>query len=332
MNSNSYIGKVLAAIVGIISIIVLFVMFIGFVTSFKGTDSGQVCVIRQGGLFDGSAITGVRQPGEGPKSIGMWNHQECLPTTERDSNDVIEGDPAFPTKDSVQVLADGQALFSLTTDPDKIKSFYKKYGRRKWSGEDIITDAGWLNFLKQRFAPVVLDAQREIIGQYNCADLNNLCQYVQNPEVAVQAGGKVKALDTTQNLSAAQKALADKIKQKLHAAFGDDYFENVRYQNLRIRFEAAVQGKITEAQSLRTQAANAKLDAQRKVAETQGAADAKVAEAEGSRRAAFQQEKAYRANPTQRSIDKIKAFCGQDGCDPKVVGGNLNGIIADISR
>ncbi len=301
-----------------------------YAISFKGTDSGTVCVVREGGPFDGRAIKEVRQPGEGPRAIGAFNKQDCLPTTERDSNDVLEEAPTFPTRDSVQVVADGQALFSLTTDPAKIEEFYRKYGRRKWAGEEVKTDQGWLNFLRQRWAPVLLDAQREVIGQYDCLALNNLCQYVQNAE-AVRTGN-VKELDNQQNLAKAQGAIAEAVKRKLNAAFGDDYFENVRYQNLRIRFETEVQAQITKAQSLRTQAANARLEADRRVAETKGAADAKVAEAEGSRRAAFQQRKAYEANPTQRDIDKIRAFCGADGCDPRVMGGSLQGVIADVSK
>lgn len=301
-----------------------------YAISFKGTDSGTVCVVREGGPFDGRAIKEVRQPGEGPKAIGAFNHQDCLPTTERDSNDVLEEDPTFPTRDSVQVVADGQALFSLTTDPGKIEVFYRKYGRRKWDGAEISTDAGWINFLRQRLAPVLLDTQREVIGKYECIQLNNLCQYVQNAEAVTT--GDVKKVDNQQNLAEAQATVAEALKRKLRSAFGDDYFENVRFQNLRIRFESEVQRQITNAQSLRTQAANARLEADRRVAQTKGAADAKVAEAEGSRRAAFQQSKAYRANPTQRDIDKIRAFCGADGCDPRVMGGSLDGIIADLSK
>ena len=301
-----------------------------YAISFKGTDSGTVCVVREGGPFDGRAIKEVRQPGEGPRAIGTFNYQDCLPTTERDSNDVLEEDPTFPTRDSVQVVADGQALFSLTTDPAKIEVFYRKYGRRKWTGEEISTESGWVNFLRQRLAPVLLDTQREVIGQYDCLQLNNLCQYVQNAE-AIRTGD-VKKVDNQQNLAKAQASIAEALKRKLRAAFGDDYFENVRYQNLRIRFEREVQRQITNAQSLRTQAANARLEADRRVAETKGVADARFAEAEGARRAAFQQAKAYRANPTQRDLDRIRAFCGSDGCDPRVIGGSLSGIIADVSK
>ena len=322
------------ALIADVAIVALFAV-IGagaWLLSFRGTDAGEICAVREGGPFDGRAIKEIRQPGEGPKPIGAFNHQDCLPTTERDSNDVIEGEQVFPTRDSIQVIVDGQALYSLTTDATKIRVFYTKYGRRKWGGESISTDQGFLNFQRQRLAPVFLDAQREVVGQYDCNALNNLCQYVQNPEAVLEGDeGAATGGDTTQNLSEAQRTLAQKIKEKLRAAFGDDYFENVRYQNLRIRFETDVQARITEAQSLRTQAANAGLEAQRKKAEAKGEADRKVEQATGERRAAFQQQKAYQLNPTQREIDKIRAFCGPDGCDPQVLGGNLQDVISSIA-
>ncbi len=323
--------KIVALVAAGIGALALVIGLGATVLSIKGVDSGYVCVVREGGPFDGRAIKEVRQPGEGPKIIGPFNKQDCLPTTERDSNDVIEGDQLFPTKDSVQVVVDGQALYSLTTDGPRIEKFYKAYGRRKWGGASLSTDEGWLNFQRQRLAPVILDAQREVVASYDCQALNNLCQYVQNPEAATQTTNTAtKGDENTQNLSAAQRALAKKINEKLRAAFGDDYFENVRYQNLRIRFEPAVQGEITKAQTLRTQAANAKLDADRKRAEAKGEADRKVEVASGERRAAFQQAKAYRINPTQREIDKLRAFCGDDGCDPKVIGGSLGDVITNL--
>ncbi len=305
-------------------------LLLNFATSFKGTDSGEVCIVKEGGPFDGRDVKEVRKPGEGPKPIGIFNDQHCLPATERDSNEVIEGTPTYPTRDSVQVVADGQVLFTLTQDPDKIKKFYRSYARRSWGGQSIWTEDGWLNFLRQRVQPIILDATRQAIGSQDCVDLNNLCQYVQNAE-AVNSGD-VKKVNNNQNLTAAATAIATTLKAKLRAAFGDDVFENIRYQNLRIRFEKGVQTKINNAQALRTEAANAELEAKRKVAEAKGEADKKVAQAEGARRAAFQQNKAYKANPTQADIDKIEAFCGADGCDPKVVGGGLDSVIADISK
>lgn len=332
-NSSTGPGGWFLGVIGVVVGVFVVIAALAWVFSFRGTDSGEICVVREGGPFDGRAIKEVRQPGEGPKPIGAFNHQECLPTTERDSNDVIEGDPAFPTKDSVQVVADGQTLFALTTDADKIKTFYKKYGRRKWGGENISDEKGWLNFLQQRVAPVILDAQREVIGQYDCVALNNLCVYVQNPEAAVEtkAGNNKPSVNNTQNLSEAQRTLAAKIKEKLRAAFGDDYFENVRYQNLRIRFEQGVNERIIEAQSLRTQAVNARLNAEKKKAEAQGDAARRVEVAKGEAEAAKEQERAYRLNPTKRSIDRIKAFCGEDGCDPQVIG-NVGSTISSLGQ
>ena len=324
-------GALLAAGLAAVVALVCVVAAGAHAISFKGTDSGTVCVVREGGPFDGRDIKEVRQPGEGPKPIGAFNKQDCLPITERDSTDVIEGEQTFPTRDSVQVIVDGQALYQLTSDPAKAEKFYRGYGRRKWGGEDISTDQGWLNFQRQRLAPVILDAQREVIGQYACNALNNLCQYVQDPEAAVRTGRR-QGTDTTQNLTDAQAKLAAAINAKLRAAFRDVFFENVRYQNLRIRFEPEVQRRITEAQSLRTQAANAKLEDERERAKAKGEADRKVEVAQGNRRSAFQQARAYRLNPNQAQIDRIKAFCGEDGCDPQVIGGSLGDVISSIAR
>jgi hypothetical protein len=300
--------------------------------SFKGVDTGVVCVIREGGPFDGRDITEVRQPGSGPKPIGAFNKQDCLPITERDSTDVLPADQTFPTRDSVQVVVDGQALYQLTSDPARVEAFYRGYGRRRWGGEDITSEQGWLNFQRQRIAPVILDAQREVVGQYACTSLNNLCRYVQNPEAATTQGGQTERVDNTQNLAEAQRALAERIRRGLRDAFRGEYFENVRYQNLRIRFEPEVQSRITEAQSLRTQAANARLEAERQRAQARGEADRREEEARGERRAAFQRARAYRINPNAAQIDRIRAFCGNDGCDPQVIGGNLSDVIAGLGR
>jgi len=327
-------GWIAGGVVVVVSLITAWLL-LNVITSIKGTDTGEVCVIKEGGLFDGRDVRDVRQPGEGPKPIGIFNDQLCYPSTQRDSNDIIEGTPTFPTKDSVQVIADDQILFTLTRDRKKLANFHREYGSRSWGGKPLYS-GGWIPFLKERFQPIVLDATREAIGTYECTQLNNLCQYVQNAEEVAQ--GKVKAVNNSQNLAAAcasiREALvgADGQGGKLKAAFGDVYFENVRCQNLRIRFQAGVQEKINEAQSLRTQAANAKLEATRKVAEAKGDADKKVEQARGARAAAFQQKKAYQANPTQAQIDKIEAFCGSDGCDPQVIGGNLGSIIASIAK
>lgn len=327
-------GKVIGSgLLGILGLFVVFSMlygFFGLVGSYKNTDPGEVCVVRQGGWFDGKAVIEVRQPGEGRKFIGAYNKQICLPSTERDTNGILDvNQTEFPTKDGVQVIVDGQGLFSITTNAALVTKFYNDYGRRSWDGKSIDTDEGRNAFFKTRMAPVVADTIREVIGDYNCIDLNNLCQYVTSPEDAVQ--GKTKQVANSQNLSEASRKIAAELDKRLKAAFkGNSYFENIRYQNLRIRFEQRVNEQIQASQATRTATANAKLDAERKKEEARGVANQAIEKAKGARESAFQQAKAYRLNPTQRDIDKITAFCGPEGCNPSVIGGSLEGIIANL--
>lgn len=314
---------VLAAVLAGILALLLVGAAIFTAMSFKGVDVAEICVVKEGGPFDGREIKEVRQPGSGPKPIGAFNSQHCLPATERDDGGVVDENLTYPTEDSVQVIADGKALYELTEDPKLVKSFYEDYGGRNWgTGEDaapIDTEEGFLAFQRERIAPVIIDATREVLGQYDCIELNNLCQYVQNPDAATK--GDIQKVNTNQNLAEAQRTLAERIQKGFVAAFGEQYFENVRYQNLRIQFEEAVKGQITEAQKLRTETANAKLAAQKAV-ETQ----------RGEARAAKEAAKKYNVNPTQEEIDKIRAFCGNDGCDPQVIGQGGGDVIASLSK
>jgi regulator of protease activity HflC (stomatin/prohibitin superfamily) len=303
----------------VVAVVAVIVVAIGGLSSLKSVDSAHVCVVKQGGPFDGRNLTTVRPPGSGVGSIGIWNSQICIPTTERDSNDILEGDLDFPTKDSVNVIAHDQVLFHFTTDPDKVRTFVKKYGLRPWRGEDITSNKGFINFLKERFSPAVMDAHRETLGSFECTQLNNLCQYVQQAEEAVKNGAKV--VDNSQNLAKAQDQIAKALVIRLNAAFGDDYFENIRVQNLRITFENGVRDQIRSAQQLRTANANAALEAKRKVTAAQGTASAAKAEAEGRKNAKLEEAKGLKAyakalrDPRVAEVEKVKALCGvrEDG-------------------
>jgi hypothetical protein len=306
---------------GVVAVIVALVAIVGgfaFLISFKGVDSGEICVVKEGGPFDGRDVKEVRDPGSGVKPIGPFNSQHCLPVTERDSNDVIEGEPTFPTRDAVQVIADGQLLFTLTQDKEKVEEFYRRYARRNWGGEPIWEDEGWLNFHRERTQPVILDALRSTIGEFDCIQLNNLCQYVQNAKAAIEKG-EIEKVDNTQNLEEAADAIEERVTTRLRDAFGDDYFENIRYQNLRIRFEPEQEAAITQAQTARTEIATATLDAQRRVEDAKG--DRRVAREQN--KAIREKARGYRLNPAQADIDKITALCGSDGCgELQVLGGN----------
>lgn len=316
-------------VVGIIAVICL----IGFLGAFKSTDSGEICVVREGGMFDGKAVTDVRQPGEGLKNIGIWNHQDCLPATERDwvlSSNPHESDSgsvdevSVPSSDAVNLKVDGQALFRLTTDPDKIKKFYKAFGRRKWDGESITSETGWINFLRIRFRPVLVDSLRQSIGSFRCVELNNACQYVQNAEETI-GQGKVEQVNNSQNLAQAQKQISDQLVNGLRAALGDDYFEGVRFQNLRANFDPKVQARVNEAQAKRTEVATAKLEAQRQVEQAKGQTEVSRQQAEQIRL----KSKSYKDNPAQAEIDKLRALCGEGGCQNlQVIGGSTTKLLS----
>src|SRR5436190_10546720 len=322
-------------IVGILVVIVtLFVVIAAcaWLFSFRGTDSGEVCVVREGGPFDGRAVKEVRQPGEGPKPIGAFNHQNCLPTTQRDLTEEA-GNLVVPTADGVNVVVDGQALFQLKTDKESVKPFYIGFGRRKWDGNDLWEDKGWDNFLRIRMVPILYQSLRSVIGSYDCTKLNNTCVYVLNANVLADtsAGGvdkasqKAKEVNTEQNLSEAEQKITDAFQANLKAGLGD-YFEGVRFQNLRVTFPHDIQARVQEAQSKRAEVATAKLEAQRRVQEAEGVTQVAKQQAEQIRVKA----QAYQSNPQQAEIDKLHALCGEHGCQNlQVLGGSATKILSN---
>jgi regulator of protease activity HflC (stomatin/prohibitin superfamily) len=325
-------------IVGFILLIALLFAFVGgcaWLFSFKGVDSGEVAIVREGGPFDGRAIKEVRQPGSGAKPIGAFNHQETLPVTQRDLTEEA-GRIIVPTSDGVNVVVDGQALFQLKTDPNLVKKFYTNFGRRTWDGEKLSEEKGWDNFLKIRLVPILFQSIRQTIGTRDCVSLNNTCIYVLNADAILAstdskaqnaAQQQAKQVNVSQNLASAEQEISVAFQKNLKAGLGDDYFEGVRFQNLRVGFTSDIQSRVQAAQARRADVAEARLNAQRQQAQAKGDADAKVAAAVGNRQAQEEQAKgvralaqAYRDNPAQAKIDYAKALCGDDGCPISVVG------------
>jgi regulator of protease activity HflC (stomatin/prohibitin superfamily) len=314
-------GWLAAGVVLLLGAVVAFVVFIGFLGSFKGTDPGVACVIQEGGPFDGRSVSEVRQGGEGVKSIGIWNKQRCVPSTQR--NYIISADPnesdsksvdfvEVPTKDAVNVRVEGQALFQVNTTPNTLKDFYKKYGVRTFGGKHLYEgDSGWNNFLSIQIRPIIDNALREAVGNFNCTELNNTCQYVQNANAAVKNGAK--AVDNNQNLAQAQTQIETTLQRDLNSTLGGNYFENIRFRLRGVKFPQGVTDQIAKAQAARTGAATATLDGQKRVAKAQ--ADTSVARQRAIQRRLAAQSTAnvYKNNPAQARIDTIKALCGTDG-------------------
>ena len=325
-------GLAIRAALGVVGLIVA-VVLVSFLASFHSVPPSDICVVQEGGPFDGRGVKEVRQPSSGVASIGIYNKQRCFPATER--NYIISADPSqsdrrnvdffsTPTRDAVQVRIEGQALFRLTTDPARIRDFYKRFGVRTFNGEHPYdSDSGWSSFLAVQFRPVLDNALREAIGDYRCVELNNTCAYVQDTDAAVT--GKVKGTtDTGQNLAEVQSRIAQTLDRDLRDTLGGQFFENIRFRLVQVTFDPEVQRSVTAATAARAQVATKRLEAQQRVETAIG--DRRVAEQKA--RAIRATRNAYRDNPSQARIDAIKAL--PPGL--RALGGNLSTIVGDPVR
>lgn len=314
----------LAVLCGI-GVLIVLVIGLNFLTKFKAVDQGHVCVVREGGPFDGRSIAQVRQPGSGVTNIGLFNKQFCFPATQR--NYIISNDPRLAdsktvdsltvsTLDAVNVGVEGQALFELNTDPDVVKLFYRKYGARTYNGQHPYDgDSGWSSFLQVYVRPALETSLREAIGEFNCTELNNTCQYVTNADEALK--GNVKQVSNTQNLQKAADRIQSQLTDNVNQILGGKFFDNIRWQfsGRGITFSPAVQNQITAAQTKRTEVATQRLEAQRQVAEAVGLRQV----ADQQAKAIELKAKAYRNNPAQVRIEVAKALAGGN---IQVLGGN----------
>ena len=315
------------AILGGLGAIVGFILLLLVATNFRSVDVNEVCVVKEGGPFDGRNVAEIRQPSEGPKFIGTFNSQQCFPATERQvrftDNDQGDRDAAAfrtPTLDAVNVHVDGQARFVLATDSEVFKDFYRRYGTRTFDGKKAYEgDEGWTNFLAAVFVPVLQNTIREVVGDYRCIELNNQCQYVQNIEAATK--GDVK--EVHQNLDIVGQKIAEKLVDNLNSALGNNYFERVRFNIIRVGFDSDVQREITGSQAKRAELAKAELEAQRQQREAHG----KLLVAQENAKAIQVKAQSYQNNQFQAKIDLAEALCGSGGCQNlQVLGG------ADVTK
>lgn len=304
-----------AAAAGVAAVIVL-ILLVNGIGGLHAVSPSEVCVVQEGGPFDGRGISAIRQPSEGLEFVGAFNKQRCFPATQR--NYIISADPAsgdkagvdfveVPTRDAVNVRIEGAAYFQLNTDPVAIRSLYLRYGVRTFDGiHPYEGEQGWDAFLDQNFRPVLDNALREAIGGFDCVQLNGTCQYVTSASEAVK--GNVQKVDTTQNLASAQDKIAETLQADLNSSLdappGHPYFTGIRFRLRLVRFDESVQKRIDDAVAARTQVATARLQGQQRV--EAAIADRRVAE---QRAQAIRSTRgAYRDNPSQARIDAIKAL------------------------
>lgn len=330
-SGSSVGGFFLIALVCILGLVVL-IGGCAAATSFKGTESSEVCVVKRGGPLDGRDVKEVRQPAESPKIIGAFNKQFCFPSNERSytfSTNPQEADAKAvdvfhtPTVDAVEVYIAGQARFKLTTDPKLVEKFYISYGNRTYDGNNAYDGGdGWNSFLEQVFRPQLQNALRDAIGQYQCVELKNTCQYVQNAEAVTK--GEVEEINSSQELAKVEAQVAEQLRVNIKNSLGDDYFEAIRFNITGVEFDDAVEQQVVEAQTKRTEVANARLEAERAREEAEG----RTAVARENAKAIQVKAKSYGQNPDQADIDKLKALCGESGCtNIQVVGGSVTKLL-----
>ena len=338
--------------------LLLAIVLLASLTSFKSVDQGHVCVVVDGGPLDDRKVSKVRQPGSGVATVGIFNHQRCFPANERQY--ALSADPSeagsktvdvvkVPTKDAVEVYIEGQFRFTLTTDEETLKDFYRRYGSRTFGGEHPYDgDSGWDNFLAQAFRQPTLTATREAVGRYRCVELRNTCQYVTNAQAAVS--GRVREVETGQNLEKVAEEIgrttAVQVNTFLSGACrkpdGPDpnaapdlgpcqtYFENVRFTLGQPHFENSVESSVTAAQTAGADAATARLQAQKKVEEARGRRRVAEQDAAAIRRTGS----AYRQNPVKGRIDLAEALCGTEedgrsrGCPIQSLGGGASLLLS----
>jgi regulator of protease activity HflC (stomatin/prohibitin superfamily) len=319
-------GRTVAAAVALAAL-ALFVLIVGF-SGLHSVPPSEICVVQEGGPFDGRGVKEVRQPSSGVTFIGTFNQQRCFPATER--NYVISANPGesdsrtvdffeTPSEDAVQVRLEGQALFRLNTDPRAVEAFYRKFGVRTFDGlHPYDGEAGWAAFLSVQFRPVLENALREAIGQYRCVQLNNTCAYVQDTDAAV-TGRVPGGVDNVQNLAEVQQKIATTLQRDLDDTLGGPFFEDVRFRLVQVKFDPEVQRAVVAATAARAEVATQRLQAQQRVEAAIG--DRRVAEQKALAIRATRQ--AYAGNPAQARIDAIRALPPH----LQALGGNLTTIV-----
>jgi uncharacterized membrane protein YqiK len=305
---GNLLRKSVAVVVGGV---VLLVALISMVNGYDKTGGGEIAVVRNGGWFDNNQIRQVVQPGSGLTWIGMWSTMHRYPAQQRLYT--ITSDPErgarmdadvvrTPSSDGVDMGIEGTIYFNLNLDPDVVKAFDEKFGTRgfragegrllyPWDGYE-----GWSAFIDAVMRPVIDNNLRIQINNFRCAELVSSCALVQNtsgqqPKTVPAAANGGQQNNT--NINKVQQAVNDSLPRELHDMLGGDFFQNIRFNLVRVTLPQAVQDAVNKAQA----AYAAVSEAQAKVVQAQAEADANKKRQDG-----------YDACPACAQIDMIKAL------------------------
>lgn len=330
--SGSGFGGLVLFAIGAVVVLFALIGGCGYATSFDAPKPGYIGVCQTGGLFQGDSGTcGIMQPGQGKKALGIQNSLRQYPITQRNftlSNAPdSEGAPiTLTTKDGKQVTVSVQFLFTL--DRNHIEDFYKNYGLKTYSGKEVYTQEGWVNFLKAEFSNVAAQSLKGLVLSKDGAQLN--------PAFAAAEAGETKVdfekLDSEGNLAALANEAGTRFDQELKTTLGGDFFTNIRVSSLQVQppsevqksVNASVAAKATEVKAIadgKARAATARADATVKVTEAKAGRDAAILEAQGLKAKA----NAYSRSPEKAQVDAIDAL--PDGITTLIIGGGSKPLL-----
>jgi uncharacterized membrane protein YqiK len=295
---------------GLVALIALVGVLVGVINSFDKTDAGDVAVVRNGGWFDNKRIRQVVEPGSGLTWIGIWSSMHRYPSQQRFYTLTADaergGRPGIdvahsPSSDGVDMGIEATIYFTLNTDQEAIKSFDTKFGTRDFLGADgkrrYPWDGidGWNSFFDAVVRPIIDNDLRVQINSFRCAELVSSCALVQNGTTIKpgQPGAAANGQANNTNIAKVQQAINDSLRADLRDTLGGDFFQNLKFNLVRVTLPGSVQEAVNKAQAAFAQVS----EAQAKVAQAQAEADANKKRQEG-----------YNACTTCAQIDMIKAL------------------------
>lgn len=292
--------------VGVLGTLALLVTTVGVVRGFDKTSGGEVAVVRNGGWFDNNRIRQVIQPGSELTWTGFWSTTHKYPAQQRFYTMTADpsrgGRPGIdvartPSRDGVDMGIEATIYFTLNLDEQTLRLFDDKYGTRQFRGADDKLRYpwegvdGWNTFFDAAVRPVIDNDLREQIGRFRCAELVSSCSLVQNGTGA--AAGPPGGQESSTSISQAQDAINQSLPRNIRANLGGDFFQNIRFNLVRVELPQQVQDAVNKAQA-----------AFAAVSEAQ----ARVAQAEAEAEANKKRQEGYTACPACAEIDKIRAL------------------------
>jgi regulator of protease activity HflC (stomatin/prohibitin superfamily) len=306
-------------VLGILALSLL-ILLIALITGFDRTNAGSYAVIRNGGPFDKRDVRQVLDPGSDLTWTGFWSATHEYPAQqrfytitadagrgERPGVDVVR----VPTNDGVNVGIEGTIYFTLTGRHALLERLDNQFGTRKFrvlgSGETKHPwegDEGWSAFLDAIVRPVIDNDLRQEIGNFRCAELVSSCALVSNQAAGLSTAGGQRA---NVNIQSIQERINESLAADLQRTLGANYFENIRFNLVRIELPPQVQRAVDDAQA---EFANVSRDR------------AGVQRARLQNRANRELAKTYRSNPILALAEVFKSL--PDGSQP-VINMNVGG-------